>query len=180
MRRLLAVLLLTFVWANHAQAARETDIRKLDERTVREIVVSGVQPEYPYEARRNHIIGSGAVLIRVDRGTGKVASCEMAPSTGSLLLDEAALQAFQLWRFKPGTIARVLIPVHFTMTGRGGQVVPTYRVKEKPADEALAPYLGKGAVDSGPMPVYPRFRGLTGRAKACMKFVSGRMAGSRT
>ena len=155
MPRLLAVLLLTFVWANHAQAARETDIRKLDERTVREIVVSGVQPEYPYEARLNHITGSGVVLIRVDRATGKVASCEMAPSTGNPLLDEAALQAFRLWRFKPGTIARILIPVHFIMAGYGGEVLPKYHVKEKPADEALAPFLGKGAVDSGPMPVYP-------------------------
>jgi TonB family protein len=81
----------------------------------------------------------------------------MAPSTGSLILDEAALQAFQLWRFKPGTIARVLIPVHFTMTGRHGEVVPTYHVKEKAADQALAPYLGKGAVDSGAMPVYPHW-----------------------
>lgn len=163
MRYLLAVLLVTVVWANHAQAAEVADMRKLDERTVREIVVSGVQPEYPYEARRNHIIGNGVVLIRVDRATGKVASCEMAPSTGSLLLDEAALQAFQLWRFKPGTVERVMIPVHFTMSSHGRVVDPTYYVKEKAADEALAPYLGKGAIDSGPMPVYPHWVPWTDR-----------------
>lgn len=156
MRYLLAVLLLTFVWANHAQAAGEKPkFLKLDARNIRAVVVSGVQPEYPYEARLNHIIGSGVVLIRIDRATGTVASCEMAPSTGSLLLDESALQAFRLWRFKPGTVSGVLIPITFTMTGRGGQVVPAYHVKEKAADEALAPFLGKGAVDSGPMPVYP-------------------------
>ncbi|MFL6520797.1 MAG: TonB family protein [Chthoniobacterales bacterium] len=156
MRRVFAVLLFAVVWANHAQGAEEKQkFLKLAARNIRAIVVSGVEPEYPYEARANHIIGSGVASIRIDRATGTVASCEMAPSTGSLLLDEAALQAFRLWRFKPGTVSGVLIPITFTMTGRGGQVIPTYRVKEKPADEALAPYLGKGAVDSGPMPVYP-------------------------
>ena len=156
MRRLLAVLLVTVVWTNQAQSAGEKrNFLKLDASNIRTVVVSGVQPEYPYEARLNHITGSGVALVRIDRATGKVASCEMARGTGNPLLDEAALQAFRLWRFKPGTVAGVIIPISFIMAGHGGEVVPAYHVKEKPADEALAPFLGKGAVDSGPMPVYP-------------------------
>jgi TonB family protein len=164
MRCLLAVLLVTVVWANRGQAAgEEQKFLKIDARNIRGLVVSGVQPEYPYEARASHIIGSGVASIRVDRATGTVASCEMAPSTGSLLLDEAALQAFRLWRFKPGAVSGVRIPITFTMNSHGGQVVPSYHVKEKPADQALAPFLGKGTVESGPMPAYPHWVPWTAR-----------------
>lgn len=154
MRYLLAVLLVTFVWASHAQAATEKDNFKLDERAVQAVVISGVQPEYPYEARLHHITGRGVVLIRIDRATGKVASCEMARSTGSPILDEAALRAFQRWRFKPGTVDGVRIPITFTMAGYDAEAY-TYHVKQKPTDQALAPFLGKGTVDKGPMPAYP-------------------------
>lgn len=91
--------------------------------------------------------------MTVDRATGKVTSCRMAQSTGSDILDRATMSAFSQWRFKPGTVKEVRIPITFTY---GGYVSTEYRVKQKPMDEALAAFLGKGTVAKGPIPAYPR------------------------
>ena len=117
-------------------------------------VVSRAPIEYPYEARRGLISGSGIAVIEIDRTTGKVKSAHMAPSTGSPMLDNAALFSFRRWRFKPGTVSKAKIPITFTV---GGPPVFEYRVKQKPMDEALAHFLGKGVVLKGPIPAYPRF-----------------------
>jgi protein TonB len=75
------------------------------------------RPEYPYEARRQRITGSGIVVMTVDSSTGSVANVSMAESTGSPVLDNAALTAFSRWRFKPGTVSRIKAPITFTLTG---------------------------------------------------------------
>jgi TonB family protein len=122
----------------------------------RPVLISGVRPEYPYEARVRRITGSGIAVMKIDRATGNVTSCEMAVSTGSRILDDAALAAFRTFRFKPGGPAMAKCPITFTMSGAANQVLTEYHVKEKPTDQALAPFLGKGTVDKGPMPAYPR------------------------
>lgn len=79
--------------------------------------VSTPRPEYPYEARRQKITGSGIVVMNVDPATGSVTSVSMSKSTGSAFLDNAAIAGFRRWRFKPGTVATVSCPVTFTLTG---------------------------------------------------------------
>lgn len=81
------------------------------------VAVSAPRPEYPYEARRAKLTGSGVCVMTVDTGSGAVTSAVMAQSTGSPVLDNAATSAFKRWRFKPGTVARVRTPITFTMTG---------------------------------------------------------------
>jgi periplasmic protein TonB len=81
------------------------------------VAVSAPRPEYPYEARRSKITGSGVCVMTVDPGSGSVTSAEMAQSTGSPILDNAATSAFRRWRFKPGTVSRVRTPITFTMSG---------------------------------------------------------------
>jgi len=78
-------------------------------------VVHQVPPEYPYEARRSHIIGSGILSGQVDIKTGIVTSVAMEKSTGNTILDQAALNAFRQWRFKPGTVRHFRTPINFTM-----------------------------------------------------------------
>jgi TonB family protein len=39
----------------------------------------------------------------------------MLKSTGNKLLDGSALEALSRWRFKPGTVSQVQIPINFTM-----------------------------------------------------------------
>lgn len=79
--------------------------------------VSAPRPEYPYEARRAKMTGSGVCVMTVDPSSGSVTSAEMATSTGSPILDNAATSAFRRWRFKPGTVSKVRTPITFTMTG---------------------------------------------------------------
>ena len=131
------------------RAAKPQEHPKLDYRAI----VRAEAPVYPYECRRARITGSGIVAIEIDASTGKVVSCRMDPSTGNVELDRAALIAFRQWRFKPGTYPRIKIPIRFSMSG---EVQTEYHVNEKPMDEALAAFLGKGTVVKGPIPAYPR------------------------
>lgn len=81
------------------------------------VAVSAPRPEYPYEARRSKITGSGVCVMTVDPGSGAVTSATMAQSTGNPVLDNAATSAFRRWRFKPGTVSKVRTPITFTMSG---------------------------------------------------------------
>jgi periplasmic protein TonB len=75
------------------------------------------RPQYPYEARSRHVTGSGVCVVDVDPGSGSVTSASMASSIGNPILDNAATSAFRQWRFKPGSVSKVRIPITFTMTG---------------------------------------------------------------
>ena len=79
--------------------------------------LSASRPEYPYEARRQKVTGNGIVIMTIDFVTGRVTDVMMDESTGSLVLDNAAMTGFQRWRFKPGTVSRVRSPITFTITG---------------------------------------------------------------
>jgi TonB family protein len=76
-----------------------------------------VFPLHSYEARNKHLAGSGLVLLNVDSRNGYVTSVRMLKSTGQRILDDAATDAYRQWRFKPGTLRKVRIPVLFTMQG---------------------------------------------------------------
>jgi TonB family protein len=156
MGRCLVVLLFLLLWAEHSPAARETDNPKVNDRAVIAVLVSAVRPAYPYEAWLRRITGHGVAVLKIDRATGNVVSCEMTPSTGSEILDEAAMQAFREWRFKPGTVAGVRIPIAFILPGQGGEFFTDYHVKGKSIDQALSRFLGRGMVEKGPIPAYPR------------------------
>jgi TonB family protein len=88
------------------------------------------RPKYPKDTQGTRPTGSGIALMEVDEKTGLVTSAKMEKSTGNKLLDDAALQAFSQWRFKPGTIRRLRIPITFLRNGSGirhrmaGAVIP--------------------------------------------------------
>jgi TonB family protein len=147
--RACAFLLVVFAAATQdICAAKPREPRKVDYREI----VQAYLPEYPHGAREAHITGAGVVVMEIDISTGNVVSCHMDPSTGNDELDEAALQAFRQWRFKPGIYTRIKTPVRFSMNG---EVQTEYHVKEKPVDDALARFLGKGTVAKGSIPEYP-------------------------
>ena len=75
------------------------------------------RPEYPYEARRQRLTGSGVALLSINSDTGSVVEVSMLRSTGSTVLDQATISGFRRWRFKPGTVSRVQSPITYTLTG---------------------------------------------------------------
>lgn len=75
------------------------------------------RPEYPYDARRQKITGSGVAMIRIDSTSGEVIDVSMLQSTGSVPLDRATIAGMHRWRFKPGTASRIRCPITFTLTG---------------------------------------------------------------
>ena len=81
------------------------------------LAISSPRPEYPYEARSRHIMGSGVCVVSVDVSSGAVTDASMAQSLGNPILDNSAVSAFRRWRFKPGTVSKVKIPITFTMSG---------------------------------------------------------------
>lgn len=81
------------------------------------LAIRAPRPAYPYEARQHGLTGSGVVIVTVDPGSGAVVDAEVEQSTGSPILDSAALSAFRQWRFKPGATAKIRIPITFSLLG---------------------------------------------------------------
>jgi TonB family protein len=85
--------------------------------SVKAMVTYAPRPVYPYEARRNRITGSGTALLGIDPTMGTVTDVLMAQSCGNTILDNATLEAFRRWRFKPGTAPTVQVPITYTLSG---------------------------------------------------------------
>ena len=81
------------------------------------MAISAPLPEYLYEAKRRNLTGNGICVVSVEVATGRVTDAKMSKSTGSTMLDKLTVQTFKSWRFKPGSVAKVRIPITFTMTG---------------------------------------------------------------
>jgi TonB family protein len=72
------------------------------------------KPVYRPEWAKQGLSGKGVVLVTIDQQTGNVTGARMLQSTGNKLLDGAALEADSQWRFEPGTVSQVKIPIEFT------------------------------------------------------------------
>jgi TonB family C-terminal domain len=70
-------------------------------------------PVYQAEWAKRGLTGKGVVLVTIDKNTGKVIGAQMLQSTGNKLLDGSALEAYSRWRFEPGTVSQIKMPVEF-------------------------------------------------------------------
>jgi len=86
-------------------------------RSVKALVAYAPRPVYPYEARRQRVTGSGVALLTVDQTLGTVTDVLMAQSCGNAILDNSTLDALRRWRFKPGSAARVQVPITYSLMG---------------------------------------------------------------
>jgi len=86
-------------------------------RSVKATVAYAPRPVYPYEARRQRVTGSGVALLTVDQTSGTVTDVRMAQSCGNAILDNSTLDALRRWRFKPGSISKVQVPITYTLMG---------------------------------------------------------------
>jgi len=77
------------------------------------MAITAPLPDYTYEMKRRNLSGSGVCVVTVDTATGTVTNATMFQSTGNPLLDKLTTQTFKNWRFKPGTISRVRVPISY-------------------------------------------------------------------
>lgn len=77
------------------------------------MAISAPLPQYTYEAKRRNLNGSGTCVVTVDVATGRVTDARMFQSTGSPMLDKLTIQTFKSWRFKPGTVSQVRVPISY-------------------------------------------------------------------
>src|SRR5206468_2550073 len=78
------------------------------------------KPVYRPEWAKQGLTGKGVVLLTIDQQTGKVTGARMLESTGSQVLDGSALQAYSQWRFEPGTVSQLKMPIEFSNRQRPG------------------------------------------------------------
>jgi TonB family protein len=109
MRRTLLALVITLVSLSslHAQSAAPS----AQQPPLKAIYTP--KPVYRPEWSRQGLTGKGVVLVSVDKESGKVTGARMLTSTGNKQLDGAALEAYSQWRFQPGTVSQVKIPIEF-------------------------------------------------------------------
>jgi TonB family protein len=69
--------------------------------------------KYPFWEGTRHSPGSGVCVADVDPASGKVTQVSIVESTGNPVLDDSAVRRLRKWRFKPGTVSRVRIPIEF-------------------------------------------------------------------
>ena len=81
------------------------------------VVLSSTRFDYPIEARRAKISGSGIFEARIDPKTGRVKGVFVVQSTGSQILDLAVIRPLSRWRFKPGVVTAFRYPVDFSISG---------------------------------------------------------------
>jgi TonB family protein len=86
-------------------------------RSLKTMVLYAPCPVYPYEARRQRVTGSGVALLNVDLSSGIVTDVIITESCGNSILDNSTRDAFRRWRFKPGTVTRVQVPITYALTG---------------------------------------------------------------
>ena len=75
--------------------------------------INAPRPEYPHTLAVRGIGGRGVVRLSIDPKTGQVTRVRMLETTGYNMLDESAMKAFRQWRFRPGTVPEVTIPIEF-------------------------------------------------------------------
>lgn len=103
--------------SNKTRVARFTRGTPAPFGSVKALVLYAPRPAYPYEARRQRMTGSGIALLTVDSAIGNVTAVRMTQSCGNVILDNATLEAFRNWRFKPGSAANVQVGITYTLTG---------------------------------------------------------------
>lgn len=118
---LLVLVIATFLahasFAATTATQRDSNPRTISEKRVRSFATYTPTPQYPFEARAKHLQGEGVVRLDVERKTGYVTSARMLQSTGHQILDDEAVKTFRAWRFKPGSVSGVRIPVRFMGVG---------------------------------------------------------------
>jgi TonB family protein len=82
----------------------------LSEKETKKCALETPYPEYPAEAMRRGITGTGIYELRIDPKTGRVKGVVVIAAAGDPMLDRESIRTLLKWRFKPGTVVSVRLP----------------------------------------------------------------------
>lgn len=114
--KLFSIVVVGVLCACSSFARAAESIKLLSCQEAENLAIQKPRLKYPIEARRSKITGSGTVVVRVNTA-GVVTSTTMGTTTGSPILDRAAVSGCKFWRFKPGRAFYFRMPITFTMAG---------------------------------------------------------------
>lgn len=77
--------------------------------------MSGPRPESPPEARAQRLSGQGIFLLHFDKPTGKLVDVTVSQSTGSAILDQAAIATLRQWHATPGCPREVPMTITYSV-----------------------------------------------------------------
>jgi periplasmic protein TonB len=101
--------------ARPSPETRPTAVLTVTGDQVWKFTISHPTPEYPIQARRRHLTGTGIYELRVE-DSGEVSSVTVLSSAGYPILDDAAIEGLKRWRFRPHTtLVRAKVPITFSM-----------------------------------------------------------------
>jgi TonB family protein len=80
--------------------------------------MSGPRPEPPPEARAQHLSGQGIFLLHFDKPTGNIINVTVRQSTGSSILDQAAITTLQQWHATPGCPREVPMTITYSSSSQ--------------------------------------------------------------
>ena len=81
-------------------------------------LLSSPVPLYPTGATRSGLSGRGVFMVDLSLLYGSVENVRVLTSTGSRVLDEAAMAALRQWTFRHYTVYKAAVPVEFDASGR--------------------------------------------------------------
>jgi TonB family protein len=117
-RSTICVLLLLNLFTSGAFATRPVEETELYKR----YVVYAPEPQFPMAALRRGAHGTGVFLLKINPKTGLVEEVKVLKRVGDGGLTAEAVWALLKWRFRPGTVTSVKIPISFGTYGRSDYV----------------------------------------------------------
>lgn len=79
-------------------------------------------PDFPMAAVRRGAHGTGVFLLKINSKTGLVEEVKVLKRVGDGGLTAEAVWALLKWRFRPGTVTSVKVPISFGTYGRSDYV----------------------------------------------------------
>jgi TonB family protein len=98
-------------------------------------LIKFVKPDYPAESRARHAEGTGLFRMTVDVNTGAVTNVGVIKSTGYAALDDSAMRAMRLWRWRARRWKEIDIPLTFDLRRRGQQGGSVHEVTARGATQ---------------------------------------------
>ena len=75
--------------------------------------ITGPRPVYSQAARDRHLSGTGTFVLHFDTATGSVTNVTVQQSTGSAVLNQAAIDAFRQWHEQPNGKKEFTLTISF-------------------------------------------------------------------